>query len=222
MGYVFDVGVLALLIGGGAWGYANGDVKTGFKLVFIMAPSLTMAYFGADVSHIGQVIAGMLGDRVSAPLGIVGAGAGLLGMVGIIGSFILGSRIFLAILDFHQPAKTDRYVGAAMGIVGFIAMALPVFIFAAKAFPTQIAQLTQSALSWSYLRPAIVRVHRPIDGFIEARMAGLVNGLSDNQFIARLALQNDEAQGSMPSGLVEKASEIDFKEVLRLQKAARA
>ena len=72
-----------------------------------------------------------------------------------------------------------------------------------------------------YIEPALIAVHKPIDDFIERRMAGLANGLSDNQMIARLAAgQTPSASGALRD-VMGKIRDIDLQEVFRLQKAAR-
>lgn len=219
---MFDITLVGLTIGAGAWGYWNGGLKMAFKLAFIAAPSFTLAYFGSDIASTGTTISAMLKDRISLPLGLVGAGSGLLGMVGIVGSFFLGSRIILSIMDLHTPDKTDRAVGSAIGITGVLLMALPLFVFALKTFPQTTSSALQGSLSWPYVRPAIVATHRPINRFIDRRMAGLVNGLSDNNFIARLAVSKSGQTGGAFDSLMAKVKNIDVKEVMRLQKAARA
>ena len=52
-------------------------------------------------------------------------------------------------------------------------------------------------------------------------MAGLVNGLSDNNFIARLAVSTPGQASQAIDILLAKVRNIDVKEVMRLQKAAR-
>ena len=218
---MFDVTLVGLTIGAGAWGYWNGGLKMAVKLAFIAGPSFTLAYFGSDIASIGNTISAMLKDRISLPLGIVGASSGLLGMVGIVGSFFIGSRIILSIMELHTPGKTDRAVGSAIGIIGVLLMTLPLFVFALKTFPQSTSSAVQGSLSWPYVRPAVIATHRPIDRFIEQRMAGLVNGLSDNNFIARLAVSTPGQASQVLDVLLAKVKNIDVTEVMRLQKAAR-
>ena len=219
---MFDVAMVGLTIGAGAWGYWNGGLKMAVKLAFIAGPSFALAYFGSDIASIGTTISAMLKDRISLPLGLVGAGSGLLGMVGIVGSLFFGSRIILSIMDLHAPGKSDRAVGSAIGVTGVLLMVLPLFVFVLKTFPHTSSNALQGSYIWPYVRPAIVATYRPIDGFIDRRMAGLVNGLSDNNFIARLALSKSGQTGGAFEGLMAKVKNIDVKEVMRLQKAARA
>ena len=201
---IFDSALVGLTIAAGFWGYWNGGLKMTIKLIFIIAPSFALAYFGSDIASIGNTLSSMLKDRISLPLGLVGAGSGLLGMVGIVGSFFIGSRLVLSIMDLHTPGKTDRMVGSTIAITGIFLMALPMFVFALKTFPQSTSSAVQGSRSWPYVRPVVIATHRPIDRFIEQRMAGLVNGLSDNNFI-----------------LLAKVINIDVREVMRLQKAAR-
>lgn len=216
----FDFGFVFLLMAAMIWGYRNGSFKTAIKLGFIATPSIALAYFGSDIAGLGNKIAAMLTDRVSAPLGLIGAGSGLIGMVGMVGAFFFGSHIILAIMDLHEPGETDKRVGAVMGALGVLGLALPIFIFTLKTFPDPSLRLLNGAALWPHIRPGVVAVHAPIDRFIDRRMAGLVNGLSDNDFIARIALRGD-SDGNMLGGLVDKMKKIDMQEVFRLQKAAR-
>ena len=219
---ILDVAFVGLGIGAGAWGYWNGGLKMAVKLTFIAAPGFALAYFGSDIASIGNTISVMLKDRISLPLGLVGAGSGLLGMVGIIGSFFIGSRIILSIMDLHTPGKTDRMVGSAIGIIGVLLMILPLFVFVLKAFPQTTSGAFRGSLIWPYVRPAIIASYRPIDRFIDRRMSGLVNGISDNNFIARLAVSKGGQTGGALDALMSKVKNIDVKEVMRLQEAARA
>lgn len=218
----FDAALFVLILGGGVWGYAGGGVKTAFKLGFIVAPGLTLAYFGSDIASISTTLAAMLKDRISAPLGLVGAGSALIGMVGMVGSFFIGSRIALAVLDLHEPGPREKVMGVAVGILGVVAIATPLFIFAAKTFPGPTLGLVAQAKSWAFIEPGLIAVHKPIDDFIERRMAGLANGLSDNRMIARLAAGETPSTGGALKDMMQKLSDIDVQEVFRLQKAARA
>lgn len=219
---LFDAVLVALTIAAGFWGYANGGFKTVVKLLFIAAPSLALAYFGSSIASIGTTITAMLTDRVSAPLGLVGAGSGLLGMIGVVGSFFLSSRIVVSIMDLHTPGTTDRIFGSVVCIAGVFAMTLPLFIFGLKTFPQTTANSVRGSYAWPYVRPIVLLVHRPVDRFIDARMAGLVNGLSDNDFIARLALAATTDGSDVLGGIVDKVKRIDMDEIVDLQKAARA
>ena len=218
---IFDSALVGLTITAGFWGYWNGGLKMAIKLTFIIAPSFALAYFGSDIASIGNTLSSMLKDRISLPLGLVGAGSGLLGMVGIVGSFFIGSRLVLSIMDLHTPGKTDRIVGSTIAITGIFLMALPIFVFALKTFPQSTSSAVQGSRSWPYVRPVVIATHRPIDRFIEQRMAGLVNGLSDNNFIARLAVSTPGQASQALDILLAKVRNIDVKEVMRLQKAAR-
>lgn len=219
---LFDSVPVVMIIAAGLWGYANGSLKTVVKLLFIVVPSLALAYFGSSIAAIGTTISAMLTDSASGPLGVVGAGSGLLGMVGIVGSFFLSSRIILSIMDLHTPGTKDRIFGGVICVAGVFAMALPIFIFSLKTFPQTTSNSVSGSFAWPYVKPVVQLVHRPIDRFIDARMAGLVNGLSDNDFIVRLALADATDGSSLLGGMMDKVKSIDVKEVIRLQKAARA
>lgn len=217
----FDAALLSLIVGGGVWGYASGGFKITVKLGFIVAPSIALAYFGSDIAAIGTTLAGMLKDRISAPLGLVGASSAMIGMIGVVGSFFFGSRIAIAVMDLHEPSTREKSIGAAIGMLGLLALVTPLFIFIVKTFPAPAQKLVLDAKSWPYIEPALIAVHKPIDDFIERRMAGLANGLSDNQMIARLAAgQTPSASGALRD-VMGKIRDIDLQEVFRLQKAAR-
>ena len=218
----FDAFCLIVPPAAGLWGFTNGGLKMALKLFFIVAPSLALAYFGTDIASMATQLTGMLKDRISAPLGLVGASSGLLGMVGIVGAFFLGSRIIITIMDLHAPGQMDRSVGALIGVLGAAAISLPILIFTIKTFPEPSKRFLGHSVAWPYLRPAIVAAYPRVNDFIDQRMAGLVNGLSDNDFIARLALSKASGEGGGISAFMTKVGEIDIQEVLRLQKAARA
>ena len=221
----FDLLLLTSLIAGGAWGYWRGGVKSAFKLACIVGPSLALAYFGNDMVRIGNTVARMLGEQGSVPLGVVGAMGGVLGIIGLVGAFFIGSQFLFALLHLHKPEQIDKTAGVFVGSLGFVFIGVVLFIFSLKTFPSATQNFLQKSYAWPYARPTIVYAYPTISGFIDRRMAGLVNGLSGNNLIARIALGMEAKDRELLSGnqladMMERVKNVDFKEVVRLQQAA--
>ena len=217
----FDLLLLATVLAGGAWGYWHGATKTVFKLGFIIAPSLALAYFGNDIATIGNAVARMLGDRSSIPLGVIGATGGVMGIIGLAGAFYIGSQFFMAMLDLHEASKGEKAVGAGLGALGLLGIGTAVFIFALKTFPYFMNDFLYKSYAWPYTRPAVVYVYPTFSHFIDRRMAGLMNGLSGNDLIARVALGSKTTfSGSTLTKMLDKVKDVDLSEVIKLREAA--
>ena len=221
----FDITMLLVLLAGAVWGYWHGGIKTAFKLACIVGPSMALAYFGDDIVRVGNMVARMLGEQGSVPLGVVGAIGGVLGIIGLVGAFFIGSQFLFALLHLHKPGQVDKSAGAAIGSLGILTIGATLFIFGLKTFPAGMQGFLQNSYSWPYARPAVVFVYPTISGFIDRRMSGLVNGLSGNTLIARLALGMEAGDRALLSqdqltAMLDKVKNVDFEEVVRLQKAA--
>lgn len=219
----FDVLLLLTLALGGVWGYWHGVTKTAFKLALIVSPSLALAYFGNDIAGIGNAVARMLGDRSSLPLGVIGAIGSVLGIIGLSGAFYIGSQFLMAMLHLHNPGKQEKVAGGGVGMVGFLTIGMAIFIFSLKTFPAFMNDFLYKSYAWPYTRPAVVYAYPETSNFIDRRMAGLVNGLSGNDLIARIALGNKgliNATDINLTDMLDKIKEVDFKEVMKLREAA--
>lgn len=217
----FDVALLVIIVGGGVWGYFGGGFKTVFKLFFIIAPGITMAYFGDQIADISTSIVGMMGDRTSIPLAVVGAVGGVMGMIGVTGAFYIFSQFVLAMLHLHRPGRLDQGVGVAIGALGVLGICTALFIASVKAAPTQVRQFVDGSYAWPYTRHGVAYAYPPISRFIDRRMSGLLNGLSGNTVLARMAAGGQKAFSAETIEMaLEAVSKIDFEEVLKLQEAA--
>ena len=217
----FDLALLAVIIGGGLWGYFGGGFKTLFKLFFIVAPAVTMAYFGDQIADVSTSIVGMMGDRTSIPLAVVGAMGGVLGMIGVTGAFYIFSQFVLHMLHLHRPGPLDHGIGAVAGIVGVLGICTTLFITTVKAAPVQAQGFVAGSYVWPYARHGVAYAYPPISGFIDRRMSGLLNGLSGNTILARMAAGGQAAFSPETIDLaLEAVSKIDFEEILKLQEAA--
>lgn len=217
----FDIALLLVPIIGGLWGWFNGGLRSAIKLFFIFAPSLALGYYGDNVAAIGNTIGGMLGDRTSLPLGIIGSVAGMLGMASIVGLCYLVSQVVLGFLHLHKPGNLDHNIGIGTGLIGALLMALIGFTFYVQAFPDRATQYVRGSYTWPYVRPAIAAGYPYIGGFMERRMSALVNGISGNGLLARIAAGEGAAMSfETLDSMVDKIQKIDFAEVIKLQKAA--
>lgn len=217
----FDIAFLLLPVIGGLWGWFNGGLRSAVKLFFIFAPSIALGYYGDQVAAIGNTIGDMLGDRTSVPLGIIGSVSGMLGMASIVGLCYLVSQVALGSLHLHKPGKFDHNIGIFNGIAGAFLIALIGFTFYINAFPNRATQYVRGSYIWPYARPAIAYTYPYIGGFIERRMSALVNGLSNNGLLARIAAGGGASLSvETLDKMVDKVKQIDFAEVVQLQKAA--
>ncbi len=219
--HAFDIVVIIIPLLGAVWGWFNGGVRLSVKLLFILVPGFAMGYYGDQIVTIGNSIGGMLGDRVSLPLGVIGSVAGMLGMASVIGLFYLVSQVVLSMLHLHKPGSADHYAGIALGSVAVTFFALIGFTFYIMAFPDRATRFVKDSYIWPYSRPAIAFSYPYIGGFMDRRMSAFVNGISDNGFLARIAAGGNAAVSfEKLDTLVDKIKTIDFEEVLKLQKAA--
>lgn len=217
----FDIAILLLPVLGGLWGWWNGGLRSAIKLFFICVPSIALGYYGDQVAAVGNTIGGMLGDRTSLPLGIIGSVAGMLGMASVVGLFYLLSQVVLSMLHLHKPGKVDHYFGIGLGVIGITLISLVGFTFYVTAFPDRATRYVKGSYAWPYSRPAIALAYPYVGGFINNRMSALVNGLSGNGLLARIAAGGGAAfSGEALDKMVDKVKQIDLKEVIQLQKAA--
>lgn len=221
--YAFDLLFVAAIIGGGMWGYASGGAKTGVKWLFIFLPSITLAYFGDQVTALGNEMAGLLGDRSSLPLGLVGSIGGLLGMSAIVGLVFLTSRVAISMMNLHEPGTTDRRVGIVLGAGGSLFVVTALFICIIKAAPDRATRLADNAVSWPLAKPILTATYPTIGGFVDRRMSTLINGLSGNGLLARLAAGGDQVfSAETLEKVVMQVRQVDFKDVMSLQRQAAA
>lgn len=217
----FDIAIILIPLFGALWGWFNGGVRLAVKLFFILVPSIAMGYYGDQIAAIGNTIGEMLGDRTSLPLGVIGSVAGMLGMAAVVGLCYLVSQVVLGMLHLHKPGSFDHYAGIGIGIVGVILISLIGFTFYIMAFPDRATRYVKDSYAWPYSRPAIAFAYPYIGDFIDRRMSALVNGLSSNGLLARLAVGGGaELTVQTLDTLVDKVKQIDFAEVVKLQKAA--
>ena len=219
--HTFDVVLLLLPVLGGFWGWLNGGLRSGMKLFFIFTPTIALGYFGDQILAIGNVIGDMLVDRTTLPLGVIGSAAGMLGMMAIVALFYLVSQVALNMLHLNKPGQWDHFAGIGLGVVGFLAMSMIAFTFYFMAFPNRTLGYVQGAYFWPYSRPVIAYSYPYIGGFIDRRMSTLVNGVSDNRLLARVAAGGGNALSAETlDKLVDKIKQVDISEVLKLQEAA--
>ena len=217
----FDVLLVLLPLLGSVWGWFNGGLRSAVKLLFIFAPSVLLGYFADQILSIGQIIGDMLVDRTTMPLGVIGSMAGILAMMAMVALSYLVSQLVLNMLHLNKPGTWDHYIGIALGAFGVLSASMVALIFSFVAFPNRTFEQVEGAFFWPYSRPVIAYSYPQIGGFIETRMSTLVNGLSDNGVLARIAAGGDAfLSAETLDNLVSKIKQLDVAEVLKLQKAA--
>ena len=217
----FDIALFLLPLLGAIWGWLNGGLRSAVKLFFIFVPGIALAYFGDAILTIGNVMGDMLFDRTTMPLGVIGSVAGLLAMISIISLSYLVSQVVLNMLHLNRPGAWDHYIGIGLGAFGVLGASMVVLIFCFVAFPNRTLTQVQGAYFWPHSRPVIDYSYPHIAGFIDRRMSTLVNGLSGNGLLARVAAGGDTfLSAETLDNLVSKIQQIDVAEVLKLQEAA--